>query len=416
MAGYRTCLARHVLAASAWHTVPVHRTPTPTLQACYKDEAVEPYLVLIVGNFLGGVFWWCRTERLSGTWRGGSRGMGLTAGTGKQSALSLGKILKLVGVMLGPPALVRSDHLQLYSRSKTPSTAPLSPHLIVLLPTDSSAIPFLDRYRMESILLSLFTLVRTLPAKYLGRSRPLGETYLDAVVPETKRFLAAGKSGVVYEIDPERVLKEYHDADACETEHIVYKRLDSHPNIAKVLEIRTDGSLVLERGTPLRSIIRAPSNNEISIETKVRWLRHAAEGYRYLHTHGIIHGDVGSHNLVLTGQDCIKLIDFEGCSIDGGPAGSCYEWFSYRPSMPRVSRGTDIFAFGCVIYEVSTGRPPFHELEASDDRYERVEQLYTTQQFPDITNLPLGSMMRQCWEGKASSMSEIITELEAFPT
>jgi len=178
---------------------------------------------------------------------------------------------------------------------------------------------------MASILLSLFTLFRTLPSKYLGRPRSQGETYSDAVGPDTKRFLAAGKSGVVYEIDSERVLKEYHDDDACGTEHLVYKRLDSHPNIAKVLEIRTDGSIVLERGTPLRSICRAPFANKVPIETKVRWLRYAAEGYRYLHTHDIIHSDVGSHNWILTGQDCIKLIDFEGCSIDGGPAGSCYE-------------------------------------------------------------------------------------------
>jgi hypothetical protein len=36
----------------------------------------------------------------------------------------------------------------------------------------------------------------------------------DTVVHETKRFIAAGKSGVVYELDAERVLKEYHDPDA----------------------------------------------------------------------------------------------------------------------------------------------------------------------------------------------------------
>jgi serine/threonine protein kinase len=251
---------------------------------------------------------------------------------------------------------------------------------------------------MASILFSLFTLFGTLPSKCLGRSRSLGETYPDAVAPETKRFLAAGKSGVVYEIDSHRVLKEYHDADACGTEHIVYKRLGSHPNIA------------------LRSICRAPSANAIPIETKVRWLRHAAEGCRYLHTHGIVHSDVGTHNWILTGQNCIKLIDFEGCSIDGGPAGSCYEWFSYQPSMPRVSEGTDIFAFGCVIYELSTGRPPYHELEASDDRYKQVEELYATRQFPDVTNLPLGWLIQKCWDGNASSMSEIIIELATFPT
>ncbi|RMZ73137.1 serine threonine kinase [Pyrenophora seminiperda CCB06] len=236
------------------------------------------------------------------------------------------------------------------------------------------------------------------------------------MVPETKQVLAAGKSGVVYAIDSERVLKEYHDDEAWATEHMVYKRLDPHPNIAKFLEIRTDTSIVLERGTPLRSICRGPTASEIPMQTKVRWLRHAAEGYRYLHACDIIHGDVGSHNWILTGQDCVKLIDFEGCSVDGGTAGSCYEWFSYRPSLPRVSRRTDIFAFGCAIYEISTGRPPYHELQASDDPYTQVEELYAIEHFPDTTDLPLGQLIQKCWHGDASSMSEIIQELEAFPT
>lgn len=60
---------------------------------------------------------------------------------------------------------------------------------------------------MASAFLSPFTHFRTLYSKYLERSRSLGETEPDAVVPDTKRFLAAGKSGVVYGLDSKRVLK-----------------------------------------------------------------------------------------------------------------------------------------------------------------------------------------------------------------
>jgi len=232
------------------------------------------------------------------------------------------------------------------------------------------------------------------------------------ITPETKRFLTAGKSGVVYEIDSDCVVKEYHDADACWTEHVVYKRLGPHCNIAEVIKMRTGGSIILERGTPPRSICRSPTVNEIPIKTKVQWLRHAAQGYQYLHTLDIIHSNVGSHNLILTRQNCTRLIDFEGCGVDGGPAGYCYEWVSHRPSVPRVSISTDIFAFGCLIYEILTGKPPHYEHQASDDQ---VEKLYTNQPFPDITNLTLGRLIQRCWHGKVGSMSEIITELEAFP-
>ncbi|KAF1952603.1 kinase-like protein [Byssothecium circinans] len=241
--------------------------------------------------------------------------------------------------------------------------------------------------------LSLLSLVKAFPIQCLKKLRSPSKTHNNTILPNTIQFLAAGKSGVVYGIDPERVLKEFHDSDAGEIERRVYQRLGSHPNIAKVLDTRADGSIILERGTPLRTILRASSANEISIQTKVCWLRHAAEGYQYLHACDIIHSDIGCNNLILTGEDHVKLIDFEGCSIDGGPADSCYEWFSYCPSMPRVSQRTDIFAFGCAIYE-----------------------LYGNQHFPDVTNLPLGQLVQSCWCGDTRSMSEVIQELEAFRT
>ena len=264
--------------------------------------------------------------------------------------------------------------------------------------------------------LSLLSLLKALPTQCLEKLQSPSKTHNNTLLPNTRQFLTAGKSGVVYGIDPERVLKEYHDGDGGEIERRVYQRLGSHPNIAKVLDTRTDGSIILERGTPLRTICRASSANEIPILTKVHWLRHAAEGYQYLHARNIIHSDIGCNNLILTGEDHVKLIDFEGCSIDSGPAFSCYEWFSYCPSMPRVSRRTDIFAFGCAIYEVLTGRPPYYELETSDDPYKQVEELYANQHFPDVTNLPLGQLVRSCWFGDINSMSEVIQELEAFRT
>lgn len=262
--------------------------------------------------------------------------------------------------------------------------------------------------------LSLLSFLKALPSQCLQKLRSPSETHNNTILPT--QFLAVGKSGVVYGIDPGRVLKEFHDGEGGEIERRVYERLGPHPNVAKVLDTRTDGSIILERGLPLRTICRAPSAKEIPIQTKVRWLRHAAEGYRYLHACGIIHSDIGCNNLILMGQDHVKLIDFEGCSIDGGPAGSCYEWFSYCPSMPRVSQRTDIFAFGCAIYEVLTGTPPYHELEASDDPYKQVEELYANQHFPDVTHLALGPLIQSCWCGAVSSMSEVIQELEAFRT
>ena len=84
--------------------------------------------------------------------------------------------------------------------------------------------------------------------------------------------------------------------------------------------------------------------------------------------------------------------------------------------MPRVSRRTDIFAFGCLNYEVLTGRPPYFEFETSDDPCKHVEELYADQGFPGVTNLLLGQLIRSCWCGDINSVGEIIENLEAIRT
>ncbi|KAH8730411.1 kinase-like domain-containing protein, partial [Phaeosphaeriaceae sp. PMI808] len=194
-------------------------------------------------------------------------------------------------------------------------------------------------------------------------------------------FLAAGGSGTIYAIDEERVLKEFYDK-GIEVERRAFERLGSHPNIVKYVG-SVDNSLILERGQPIRKLIKE-KGLKISLETKIRWLKEAAEGTRYIHDKHIIHADTGCHNWIIV-HGHLKIIDFDGCRIDGEEAGSCYEWFSYKESTPAISRKTDIFAFGCAMYE---------------------------NQYPDVNNLPLSNLMKGCWHGTFSSMHEILQGLE----
>ncbi|OAP61299.1 hypothetical protein AYL99_03500 [Fonsecaea erecta] len=159
------------------------------------------------------------------------------------------------------------------------------------------------------------------------------------------KFLAPGKSSVVYAIDDRRVVKMYNSTDDNEDviERRAYDRLGVHRNIVKCFGWN-DGARVLERGQILRGICRQHGAARISLRRKIRWLIDFAEGVRHIHDKSIVHADVGCHNAVLTKHDCLKIIDFEGCSMDGGEAGSAYEWFSYRPSTPKISKQTDIFA------------------------------------------------------------------------
>jgi len=253
------------------------------------------------------------------------------------------------------------------------------------------------------------------PAQWLEVFRSLSKTNPASFSRERSRYLSSGKSGVVNWVDDERVWKQYLiNPEQAAVEHRAYQRIGSHPNVVKLLAVLEDGSIVLERGKVLRGVCRYPSANEISLQRKLRWLTQAATGYQHLHDCNIIHADVGCHNMIITNEDNLKLIDFEGCSIDGGQNDACYEWFSYKRSVPEVTRKTDIFAFGCAFYEVMTGLQPYHELRNSAPGTNQVQLLYADNSFPDVTFVPLGRLILRCWRGDFDSMNEVIQELEAF--
>ncbi|KAH8591190.1 kinase-like domain-containing protein [Bisporella sp. PMI_857] len=227
------------------------------------------------------------------------------------------------------------------------------------------------------------------------------------------KFLSAGKSGIVYAIDEERILKEYDKKDDIEAERLAFARLGSHTNIVRHLGATSNGSIILERGQPLRTVIEGTNADKIPLERKLRWLRGAAEGIQHMHQNRIIHADIGCHNMVLV-QDCVKIIDFEGSSIDSEEATSSYEWFSYQDSIPAISQKTDIFAFGCAIYEIMTGKPPHHDLAASNNRRDLVKRRYAEKIFPEVANISSGTVMQSCWNGTFNSMSEVLQALEAI--
>lgn len=269
--------------------------------------------------------------------------------------------------------------------------------------------------RAKRPILSFFFVLWTFPAKCLEVLQSLGKTNPGSFSKEQSIYLSNGKSGAVYGIDDERVWKQFLlEPGQAAIEHRAYQRIGSHPNIVKLLATLEDGSIILERGKVLREVCRSPLANEIPIQRKLRWLTQAATGYQHLHDCNIIHADVGCNNMILTKKDNLKLIDFEGCSIDNEPADACYEWFSYKHSIPQVTRKTDIFAFGCAIYEVMTGLQPYHELQNSAPGTSQVQLLYADNNFPDVTSIPLDWLILRCWQGDFNSMNEVIQELEAF--
>jgi serine/threonine-protein kinase len=142
-----------------------------------------------------------------------------------------------------------------------------------------------------------------------------------------------------------------------------------HPNVVPVLDDGVEGGLpyLVQRLIPGGSLAdRVEKSGSLSLEETVRLLAGAAAGIDALHNAGLVHRDIKGANILLDG-DTPYVSDF-GLAKDSqasnltrpGQALGSLDYMS--PEQIRgedVSPATDIYALGCVVFEVLTGTPPF---------------------------------------------------------
>ncbi|MDQ6802960.1 MAG: protein kinase [Acidobacteriota bacterium] len=149
----------------------------------------------------------------------------------------------------------------------------------------------------------------------------------------------------------------------------------SHPNILSIHHFETENGISfavteLLQGQTLRDRIEAG---------RVRWTEavHIAaaicDGLAAAHEKGIIHRDLKPSNVFLTSDGQVKILDFGLARISSTPAdditdlktapGTVMGTLGYMsPEQLRgedVDATTDIFALGCVVYEMIAGKSPF---------------------------------------------------------
>ncbi|KAJ6787771.1 hypothetical protein PWT90_06457 [Aphanocladium album] len=258
------------------------------------------------------------------------------------------------------------------------------------------------------------TRLRLLVAKYMrimtstSKRRICDASSQQSVEPNKRTFLAHGSTGIVYAIDEYQVSKEYYDAEEGAEERRALERLGSHPNIIRYFGTGQENSIILERGIPLLALSDTAG---ISIQSKEAWITDIAEGLLHIHKNNIIHGDIGCENMVIV-DDRVKIIDFEGCGIDGEDSAAAYKWYNRRESSADTQ--SDIFAYGCAIYQILTGKPTFFDLVDCDDREKVARRLWAEGRFPDVRGLRLASVMLGCWSGEFHCMEDVIAAMDSM--
>jgi eukaryotic-like serine/threonine-protein kinase len=199
----------------------------------------------------------------------------------------------------------------------------------------------------------------------------------------------------------------------------------NHPHVATVHGLEQAGDvrvLVLElvSGDTLAERLRS---GPLPVPDVLALARQIASGIEAAHDRGIVHRDLKPENIKITESGAIKILDFglaKALSIDspadtssptiigtGTAKGIVLGTAAYMsPEQTRgkeIDRRTDIWAFGCVVYDMLTGRRAFESATVSDTIVAILTRDPDWSRLPHDTPPPLRRMLGRCLQKDLSS-------------
>jgi Tol biopolymer transport system component len=213
--------------------------------------------------------------------------------------------------------------------------------------------------------------------------------------------------------DPERLSRFQREA----------KMLASlnHPNIATIHGLeQTNGTsyLVMELVSGETLAERVKRDGAVPIEEALAICKQIAEALEAAHEKGIIHRDLKPANVKVTPEGKVKVLDFglakafAGDTADSNPSqsptlsavatmqGVLLGTAAYMsPEQARgkaVDKRTDIWAFGCVLYELLCGRPAFEGEDITEILAAVVKTDPDWNRLPESTPPAIRVLLRRC--------------------
>jgi serine/threonine-protein kinase len=214
--------------------------------------------------------------------------------------------------------------------------------------------------------------------------------------------------------DPDRISRFQREAELLASLN--------HPNIAAIYDVEEASNsrfLVLElvEGDTLADRLR---RGPLPVDEALHIAKSICEALEAAHEKGVIHRDLKPGNVKVTPDGKVKVLDFGlAKALDGSPANTT---MSNSPTLtmagtnagvilgtaaymsPEQARGraadqrSDVFSFGCVLYEMLTGRQAFHGEEVSDVLASVLKSEPDLSLLPPKLNPRVRELLRRCLE------------------
>ncbi|CAM9860503.1 unnamed protein product [Discosporangium mesarthrocarpum] len=175
--------------------------------------------------------------------------------------------------------------------------------------------------------------------------------------------------------------------------------------------------------TDLHAVIRANILEEIHKKYIIYQL---VKALKFMHSANLLHRDIKPSNLLLNSDCHVKLCDFGLCrniSETSGPQPHLTDYVATRwyraPEIllgsPRYTRGVDMWAVGCILGEMLSGRPTFPGTSTMN-QLEKILELTGKPAPEDIESIRspfAGTMLESIPPTRQTTLSEVFTTTSA---